>query len=302
MLVILLPLISFDPKYQADSFMKKILSCVFVAGLLAGCATVPPPTLSKGDAIARARLVYSPGASDKRLELPANNTGTGPHDFYNLSAFLPSGSNATYAINIAAAKKFSCSDAQVVADGLGPLGVEVRQELPARLGIKINYVQAIISREQLYKAATTGAKLQLTSSGGSLGFTVPDWMFAALLETADKNDWHRKFEEQKEQARQQSEARLRQLEVDIQTKEQERQNRRELYVKEHPEVSQRIKDAVLKGSIILGMSSDAARAAWGEPKRVNRTVNARGVSEQWVYGDTYVYFDDNILTSWQDSR
>lgn len=55
------------------------------------------------------------------------------------------------------------------------------------------------------------------------------------------------------------------------------------------------------GSIKLGLSSCAARAVMGaDPQRINRSVGSYGVHEQWVYGDMYLYFEDGILTSWQD--
>lgn len=40
---------------------------------------------------------------------------------------------------------------------------------------------------------------------------------------------------------------------------------------------------------------------WGPPASINRTVTARGTSEQWVYQDrAYLYFTDGILTAVQD--
>jgi len=49
----------------------------------------------------------------------------------------------------------------------------------------------------------------------------------------------------------------------------------------------------------IGMKAAAARKAWGEPARVNRTVTAGGVSEQWVYGagahTQHLFFENNVL-------
>ena len=57
----------------------------------------------------------------------------------------------------------------------------------------------------------------------------------------------------------------------------------------------------------IGMSADAAlKSSWGHPDDVNKTVNAYGVSEQWVYRGTgfaknrYLYFKNGILTSMQE--
>lgn len=253
------------------------LTCT--AAVFTGCALVPPPATSQRDAVTRARIVN--GLGDTTLELPASKTGTGAHDFYSLFATFPSESEAIYGISIATSKKFASVDSQVVADGLGTLKVERRQTQLAGL---VNSVNATFTREFLEKAAASGANLKLTSSGKSLEFSVPNWMFAALCQAADKSDWRREYE-QKDLAEQLA-----------------RQQRREDYVKARTDLPQQTKDAILQGTIILGMSSEDARASWGQPERVNRTVGSFGVHEQWIYGNTYLYFDDGVLRSWQDSR
>ena len=52
----------------------------------------------------------------------------------------------------------------------------------------------------------------------------------------------------------------------------------------------------------IGMSAKAVweKSSWGEPDKVNRTRNARGTYEQWVYSDGYLYFTNGVLTSIQD--
>lgn len=49
----------------------------------------------------------------------------------------------------------------------------------------------------------------------------------------------------------------------------------------------------------VGMSwEENVQCGWGRPERINKTINARGVSEQWVYGSgNYLYFTDGILTT-----
>ena len=63
-----------------------------------------------------------------------------------------------------------------------------------------------------------------------------------------------------------------------------------------------IREAVIKKEVRLGMTSEQVTVSWGKPGRINRTVNAVGTREQWVYGSTYLYFDNDRLTSFQDSR
>lgn len=41
-------------------------------------------------------------------------------------------------------------------------------------------------------------------------------------------------------------------------------------------------------------------AAYGKPERYNRTVTQRGTSVQMVYGDTYIYTNNGIITAWSD--
>jgi hypothetical protein len=55
------------------------------------------------------------------------------------------------------------------------------------------------------------------------------------------------------------------------------------------------------------MEADAVRLSWGYPKDINRTVTAFGTHEQWIYEKefgkrVYLYFDNGVLESWQDSR
>lgn len=57
---------------------------------------------------------------------------------------------------------------------------------------------------------------------------------------------------------------------------------------------------IKKRQINIGMTSCMASAAWGYPEKVNRSVGTYGTHEQWVYPANYLYFEDGILTSWQD--
>ena len=62
-----------------------------------------------------------------------------------------------------------------------------------------------------------------------------------------------------------------------------------------------IVDRIVDGKIWIGMTKEMALESWGKPANINRTVNAYVTHEQWVYGlHTYLYFDNNCLTSWQD--
>jgi ATPase subunit of ABC transporter with duplicated ATPase domains len=74
--------------------------------------------------------------------------------------------------------------------------------------------------------------------------------------------------------------------------------RLEAYVQAHPEY----REAILAKKVGLGMSADDVIASWGKPDHVNTTVTAFGKHEQWVYGSTYLYFEEGVLASYQQSR
>ncbi len=85
--------------------------------------------------------------------------------------------------------------------------------------------------------------------------------------------------------------------------ERERKYEIEKYIQQHPERSE-FKNVILEKKIRIGMNKDEVRLSWGKPRDINRTVTIYGTSEQWIYGSlnyaNYLYFDDSILTSWQD--
>ena len=52
--------------------------------------------------------------------------------------------------------------------------------------------------------------------------------------------------------------------------------------------------------LVLGMTKEMVVKSRGEPEHINRTVTRWGIKEQWVYGSLYLYFEDGVLTSYQD--
>lgn len=57
-----------------------------------------------------------------------------------------------------------------------------------------------------------------------------------------------------------------------------------------------------RGGVRVGMTKAAVVAScWGKPKSINSTTTARGTTQQWVYGSSYLYFDENgLLTTIQN--
>lgn len=53
----------------------------------------------------------------------------------------------------------------------------------------------------------------------------------------------------------------------------------------------------------VGMSDDQCRIAWGEPERVNRTTDANGEHEQWVYrSGNALYLTDSPCGDYPENR
>lgn len=73
----------------------------------------------------------------------------------------------------------------------------------------------------------------------------------------------------------------------------------------HPDWSTDACKAVEQKKIFIGMTADEARASWGKPSRVNRTIYSTGVHEQWVYDygegvEAFVYVKEGRVTAIQD--
>lgn len=57
------------------------------------------------------------------------------------------------------------------------------------------------------------------------------------------------------------------------------------------------------GNAIIGEhKSRTLKCGWGKPMTINRTSNAYGTREQWVYAGyhSYLYFEGDVLTSIQN--
>lgn len=73
--------------------------------------------------------------------------------------------------------------------------------------------------------------------------------------------------------------------------------RKTIFIKQYGSV---YGSAVADYKIKIGMTKEMVIMSWGKPNKVNRTVTANLVSEQWVYETAYLYFTNGKLTSWQD--
>ena len=57
---------------------------------------------------------------------------------------------------------------------------------------------------------------------------------------------------------------------------------------------------IIEGKIKIGMTKAMCEEAWGYPDDINSLVGSWGTHEQWVYGNSYLYFEGDKLTAIQN--
>lgn len=90
------------------------------------------------------------------------------------------------------------------------------------------------------------------------------------------------------------------------------QVRNDHYQEAQPEKSQRISrfeylerkygsnlaSRIMQGKIWLGMTAEMVKDSWGSPQKINRVISGNLVKEDWVYNNTWLHIENNILTQW----
>jgi hypothetical protein len=52
------------------------------------------------------------------------------------------------------------------------------------------------------------------------------------------------------------------------------------------------------GKIWRGMTAEMVRDSWGNPIRINRAIRNELVQEEWIYGNTWLFIENNNLIEW----
>jgi hypothetical protein len=55
---------------------------------------------------------------------------------------------------------------------------------------------------------------------------------------------------------------------------------------------------LMAGKIWKGMNSDMVNDSWGTAQKINRVISGNVIKEEWVYRNTWLYFENNILVDW----
>lgn len=52
------------------------------------------------------------------------------------------------------------------------------------------------------------------------------------------------------------------------------------------------------GKIWKGMSSEMVKDSWGKAEKINRVINGNVINEEWIYKNSWLYFENNTLVEW----
>lgn len=56
------------------------------------------------------------------------------------------------------------------------------------------------------------------------------------------------------------------------------------------------------GKIWKGMSGEMVQDSWGSPQKTDRVINGNVIREEWIYNNTWLYIENNMLTDWGPVR
>ena len=52
------------------------------------------------------------------------------------------------------------------------------------------------------------------------------------------------------------------------------------------------------GKIWKGMNSEMVKDSWGTAQKVNRVISGNIIKEEWIFKNTWLYFENNALLEW----
>jgi hypothetical protein len=59
---------------------------------------------------------------------------------------------------------------------------------------------------------------------------------------------------------------------------------------------------LIAGKIWKGMNSEMIRDSWGNAQKINRVISGNTVKEEWIYKNTWLYIENDILEEWGPIR
>jgi len=59
---------------------------------------------------------------------------------------------------------------------------------------------------------------------------------------------------------------------------------------------------LITGKIWKGMNSDMVKDSWGMAEKINRIISGNVVKEEWIFKNTWLYFENNTLLEWGPAK
>ena len=59
---------------------------------------------------------------------------------------------------------------------------------------------------------------------------------------------------------------------------------------------------LMSGKIWRGMNAEMVRDSWGTAEKINRVISGNIVKEEWIFKNTWLYFENNTLVEWGPVR
>lgn len=55
---------------------------------------------------------------------------------------------------------------------------------------------------------------------------------------------------------------------------------------------------LIAGKIWKGMNSEMVKDSWGVAEKINRVISGNIIKEEWIFRNTWLYFENNTLVQW----
>jgi hypothetical protein len=59
---------------------------------------------------------------------------------------------------------------------------------------------------------------------------------------------------------------------------------------------------LMSGKIWKGMNSEMVRDSWGTAEKINRIISGNIIKEEWIFKNSWLYFENNTLVEWGPIR
>jgi hypothetical protein len=55
---------------------------------------------------------------------------------------------------------------------------------------------------------------------------------------------------------------------------------------------------ISSGKIWKGMNTEMVKDSWGKADKISREISGNNIKEEWIYGNTWLYLENNTLVDW----